>query len=128
MLSVIGYANLLDEIAKELTKEQIGNQRLWSNTVPGYLLWMDDVALAHQDKKEVQKMLNTTDEMAKRFHIKFGKEKSQILTIQNNDVTPCLKIGDQTMDQTDTYKYLGMTMKNKGNLDDHIKKLRGKPR
>ena len=126
MLSVIGYANLIDEIAKELTKEQIGNQRLWSNTVPGCLLWMDDVALAHQDKKEVKKMLNTTDEMAKRFHIKFGKEKSQILTIKNSDVTPCLKIGDQTMDQTDTYKYLGMTMNNKGNLDDHIKKLRGK--
>ena len=76
--------HLIDEKAKELTKEQkdYGNQRLWSNTVPGCLLWMDDVALAHQDKKEVQKMLNTTDEMAKRFHIKLGKEKSQILTIQ----------------------------------------------
>ena len=71
-------------------------------------------------------MFNTTDEMAKRLHIKFGKEKSQILTIKNNDATPCLKIGNQTMDQTDTYKYLGMTMDNKGNLDDHIKKLRGK--
>ena len=72
-------------------------------------------------------MLNTANETAKRFHIKFGKDKSQIITIENNDITPILKICTQTMNQTDTYKYIGMTMNKKGNLDDHIKKLRGKP-
>ena len=74
---------------------------------------MDDVAVAHHDKEEVQDMLNTTDEMAKRFHIKFGKEKSQILTIKKPRYNPNLKIVDQTLGQTDAYKYLGMTMNKK---------------
>ena len=35
-------------------------------------------------------------------------------------------MGDQTLDQTETYKYLGNTINNKGNMEDHIKKLKGK--
>ena len=32
----------------------IGNQKLWNNTISGCLLWMDDVALIHHDKEEPQ--------------------------------------------------------------------------
>ena len=71
----------MDEIAKELQKKSTGNQEIWSNTTMGCLLWMDDVVLIHHDKEEIQKMLNITDDIAMRYHIKFGKEKSQILTV-----------------------------------------------
>ena len=74
----------------------------------GCLLWMDDVVLIHHDKEEIQKMLNITNEIAKRYHIKFGKEKSQILTIGNTEETPNFKLRDETIDPTTTYKYLGM--------------------
>ena len=75
ILSVIEYANLMDEIAKELQEKSAGYQKIWSNTTMGCLLWMADVVLIHHDKEEIQKMINITNEIAKRYHIKFGKEK-----------------------------------------------------
>ena len=128
VLSVIEYANLIDEIAKELKERTVGNQKLWSNNISGCLLWMDDVALIHHDKDELQKMLDITDDIAKRYHIKFGKEKSQILTIGKNESTPQggAEIGDLTLDNTATYKYLGMIVNNKGSLQDHLTKTKGK--
>ena len=85
-----------------------------------------DVVLIHHDKEEIQKMLDITDEIAKRYHIKFGKEKSQILTIGNTEETPNFKLGDETIDPTTTYKYLGMTVNRKGNLETHLNAVKGK--
>ena len=92
----------------------------------GCLLWMDDVVLVHHDKEEIQKMLNITDDIAKRYHIKFGKEKGQILTIGNEEPRPNLIVGDKGMDSTTTYKYLGMTMNRKENLEAHLNATNGK--
>ena len=87
---------------------------------------MDDVALIHNDHNELQKMLDTTDEIAKRYHIKFGKEKSQIITIGKSTINHNFHLGDQILDQTTNYKYLGMSINDKGNLEDHLNKLKGK--
>ena len=126
VLSVIEYANLMDEIAKELQEKSAGYQKIWSNTTMGCLLWMDDVVLIHHDKEEIQKMLNIINEIAKRYHIKFGKEKSQTLTIGNTEETPNLKLGDEAIDPATTYKYLGMTVNRKGNLEAHLNAVKGK--
>ena len=85
VISVIDYANLIDDISKELNELTIANQKLC-------LLWMDDVALIHHDKEELRRMLNTctTNELANIYHIKFGKEKSQSMTI--NGKTPNTEI------------------------------------
>ena len=117
---MIGHANLVDEITKELQENSTGYQKIWSNTTMGCLLWMDDVVLIHHDKEEIQKMLSITNEIAKRYHIKFGKEKSQILTIGNTEVTLNLKLWNETIDPTTTNKYLGMTVNGKGNLEAHL--------
>ena len=53
-------------------------------------------------------------------------EKSQILTIGNTEVTPNFKLGDETIDPTTTYKYLGMTVNRKGNLEAHLNAVKGK--
>ena len=58
---------------------------------------MDDVALIHKNKTELQKMLLITDEVAKRYHNKFGQEKSQTITIGKNQETK-FKLGDMEMD------------------------------
>ena len=71
-------------------------------------------------------MLNTTNDIAKRYHIEFGNQKSQILTIgpKQNDQT--FQIGEQALQNTDKYKYLGITINNKGNMEEHIKQTKGK--
>ena len=111
VLSVIEYANLIDEIAKEISMEKIGTTKIGSTEIEGCLLWMDDVALIHKNKSELQKMLDITDE--------FGQEKSQTITLGKNQETK-FKLGDMEMDNTETYKYLGITINNKGSMEDHI--------
>ena len=126
VLSVIEYANLMDEIAKELKSKKVGNQQVWNSNINGCLLWMDDVALFHHDREELQRMLDITDDIATRYHIKFGKEKSQVLTIGKTQTEPQFKLGQSLLDNTETYQYLGMTINNKGNLTNHLKKTKGK--
>jgi hypothetical protein len=126
VLSVIEYANLMDEIAKELENEKNGLQKIWNNDIPGCLLWMDDVALIHHDREILQKMLDITDDIAKRYHIQFGKEKSQVITIGKTQYQPQFNLGKVTLNNIESYKYLGMTINKKGNLADHLVKTKGK--
>ena len=73
-------------------------------------------------------MLDITDEVAKIYHIKFGQEKSQTITIGKNQETK-FKLGDmEIMDTTETYKYLGITINNKGSMEDHIQNSTAKQR
>ena len=87
---------------------------------------MDDVALIHHDRDELQRILDITEDIAIRYHIQFGKEKSQVLTIGPKSNNQEFKLGDITLGNTDTYKYLGTVINNKGSLEDHIKSTKGK--
>ena len=83
---------------------------------------MDDAALIHQDLEELKAMVETTNEIAKRCHIKFGKEKSQILTINGKTPPEAIATGDTILDSTTTYTYLGVTTNNRGTMENHIGK------
>jgi hypothetical protein len=114
VLSVIEYANLMDEIAKEIQHRKTGTQKIWEKSSTGCLLWMDDVALIHHEPNVLQNMLNITDDIAKRYHIKFGTEKSQVLTIGKPSEKNNFNLGNITLDNTDTYNYLGMILNSHG--------------
>ena len=61
-----------------------------------------------------------------RYHIKFGKEKSQILTIGNAAPSPSLQLGDDLLDQANTY-LLGITIDIKGNnVETHLNNTKAK--
>ena len=66
VLSVIQYGLLMDDINKEIIKEYIGPIIDCAKEPIGCLLWMDDVALISNGPKELQKMLNITNEVANR--------------------------------------------------------------
>ena len=65
-------------------------------------------------------MLETTEEIAKIYHIKFGKEKSQILTLSSKYPITHMQMGDMKLASTKTYKYLG-TMMTGGSIFAFIK-------
>ena len=127
ILSVLEYANLMDEITKEIRKNPKCNINIGNETTPGCFLWMDDVVLMHTDPRMIQNMLDTTYRIAQRYRIKFGTEKSKVLHI--GPPTPLrnkFTLGPQTLEATDTYKYLGITLNTKGDLTDHLKITKGK--
>ena len=60
--------------------------------------------------------------MTKRYRIKFGTEKSKVLPIG-----PSSPLRNKfTLEATDTYKYLGITLNSKGDLTDNLKITKGK--
>ena len=127
VLSVILYANLMDEINKRITQ---------SNTPPimeqlqeetGCLLWVDDVVLIADNPINAQKLLNITNKVTSTYHVEFGTEKSRVLKIgSHNQPNPVLTLGTTYLQYTDKYKYLGEIINNHCNLKDHITAIRGK--
>ncbi len=127
VLSVAQYALLMDEISKEITNESKGIPIPNSSEKIGSLLWVDDVALMSTTEEELQKMLDITEKTAKKYRIEFGKEKSKVLKIgKKGEQNPKFKLGEMDMELTEKYDYLGETVNNKGNIEDHIKKIKGK--
>ena len=126
VLSVIQYALLMDEINKEITRQNVGPKMNEIAEPIGCLLWMDDVALISNNPEELQKMLDITHEMASRYHIEFGTAKSKILKIGRAKDRPDLFLGTQILEYENTYKYLGETLNSKGNMEDHINQVKRK--
>ena len=87
---------------------------------------MDDVALISNDEKEMQQMLDITDHIAKKYHIEFGQSKSESLIIGKSPTPPKFKLGNQVLNNTNQYKYLGITINNKNDISNHIKNIKSK--
>ena len=77
-----------------------------------YALLMDEI------NKEIQE--------TEKYHIKFGKEKSQSLTIGKTSEQPRLTLGQMQVEPTEKYKYLGEMVNEKLNLKDQLKQIEGK--
>lgn len=123
VLSVIEYALLMDEISKENHKTQNNNNNV--NT----LLWMDDVAIITDNVEEMKTLLKSTQEIADRYCIAFGPEKSNTMIINKKFAqtkTIDLKLGELTLEQVNKYKYLGCTINDKGDQEDQITNIKGK--
>ena len=116
----------MDEIAKELGKDKDNIITIGDKNMPGCLLWMDDVVLIHHDKHIMQNMIDTTNEIANRYRIQFGQEKSKIMIVGKDKDDDKFKLGQMPLQKIDHYKYLGVTLNNKGTLSDHLKQVKGK--
>ena len=113
VLSVLQYALLIDEINKEITKENLGTYIDSLDETIGCLLWMDDVLLISSEPNELQQMLNITSAIAGKYHVQFGEEKSNVMKIGRNKENPEFTQGDMNLKYTDKYKYLGYMQNNK---------------
>ena len=126
VLSVIEYAALIDEISKELKEKGLGlktNGRIIIDS----LLWMDDVCLIHHDLDTLQTMLDITNHVALKYHIQFGAAKCKVIR-KGKGRKSNLKLNGEVLEEVTTYKYLGETINNKGNLTDDINEIEKKVR
>ena len=80
VLSVIEYATLIDEIATELRENELGITTETGHILES-LLWMDDVCLVHYDFAKLQKILNITNHVARKYHVEFGAAKCKVVKI-----------------------------------------------
>ena len=52
-------------------------------------------------------MLDITNQTTKKYHIEFGKAKSNIMKRGGQNTKEPAKLGDMELEGTDKYKYLG---------------------
>jgi len=117
----------MDEISKETNKinQPGGPQKYPTNT----LLWMDDVVLMADNPRDMEMLLKTTYEVASRYRIVFGKEKSNTMIVKKNltrhpQTDFC--IGQIPLQHTHKYKYLGYTISDTNSPYLHLKTVNGK--
>ena len=127
VLSVLKYASVMDDCAKEITKLNKGILIPGTNNKIGCLLWMDDVLLLADTQQELQEMLDITKKVADKYHIVFGEEKSKVMIIgKSNPKDPPTKLGDMTLKITDNYKYLGEIINNRKSTKNQMDEARRK--
>ena len=66
---------VMDEIAKEIIKQEKGINIPNTNKRLGCLLWMDDVVPIAENQEDLQEMLNITGNIANKYHTVFGEGK-----------------------------------------------------
>ena len=129
VLSVLQYATVMDEIAKEIQKTNIGIEIPGSNTKIGCLLWMDDVLLMADNEKDLQTLLNITVNTANKYHIVFGEEKSKIMIMNSKkELKNTMKLGNMTLKTTENYKYLGEIINHKKSMKNPNIRIKKKGR
>ena len=121
---MIEYANLIDEISKELQEKGLGIN-MENGDILDSLLWMDDVCLIHHDLKKLQEILDVTNHVAKKYHIEFGAAKCKVVKI-GKGTTSQLTLNETVLEEVKAYKYLGEMINQKGNLEAQIKEIERK--
>ena len=125
VLAVTQYATLMDEINKEIQERKL-TQQIKIDPESKCLLWVDDVAIITNNIKDQKTMLQITEEIADKYRIKFGENKTKLLQIGKKQEAHTLTINNFKIENTANYKYLGETINTKNNIDDHIKGIEQK--
>ena len=126
VLSVTMYALMMDETNKALMETDLGIEIPGSNTRIPCLLWMDDVVLAETNTNCAQQQLDITNHTSLKYHVEYGMAKTKYLRVGKPQPPITLKLGNQTLEETDKYTYLGEINNQRMNMKDQITAIVGK--
>ena len=124
VLSVILFGMIMDQISKELSKEDLGIQISGTDLKVSSLLWVDDVVLLETYEEKMKRILEVVNETSKKYHIEFGESKSKAMKI--GKVRPKFYLGDMELQYTESYKYLGYMTNTRNDLGIHLNSIKGK--
>ena len=117
------YALLMDETSKALAESELGIEIPNTKTKIPCLLWMDDVVLAETTPKRSQQLLDITNDTSLKYHVEYGMPKTNYLRIGGKKDPVEMKLGQNTLKETEKYTYLGEINNNKMNLKDQIQAI-----
>ena len=75
------------------------------------LLYADDDVLIAPSETSLQRMLNVMNDWCRKWRLIVNRDKTKVVHFRPNSMGRCqanFTCGDQTLDVTDTYKYLGL--------------------
>ena len=125
VLSGTEFSSLIDNAEQALQSEKLGVS--YGRTKIASLLLMDDIILVAESPTQLQNMLNVMDNIANRWHLIFNPTKSKIM-IAGEANGPHLpwRLGELTLQETQSYTYLGEVITPNLKLEAHLKHLQQK--
>ena len=102
----------MDQINKDLEKKPLGIEIDDKGTRAPCRLWVDDVVIATSNE-ELQEMLESTNHTTKKYHIEFGKPKSNKINRAKKNTGTTGTLGNMELEMADKYKYLGQIINHK---------------
>ena len=124
------FAKLMDMISEEFQEAGDGFQ-LSPEFLISVLLWVDDVITLAEGEDNQELVLQKINDFAIRHKIKWGQSKCNVMRVgRHTSEKREWKLGDLTIQESSSYKYLGDIISNDGknsmNLEDRKHKLRAK--
>ena len=86
---------------------------------------MDDVALIHENLKEPQEFMNTTNHVTLTNHLAFGAAKCKVVKNGPGKKSQ-INLNGQVLEEVTVYKYLGDMVNSNGDQEDQLIALKGK--
>ena len=107
VLSPALFSVLMKDLVDMLKEHNLGVS--FASQIINALLYADDVALLAESEVQLQQMLNVASDFASKWNLKFNASKSKVLVIgKRTDKNKLWYIGHTSIEEADTYKYLGV--------------------
>jgi hypothetical protein len=87
---------------------EVGEERLT------LLLYADDIVLLAETEQDLQKMVSCIYEYSRKWRFELNSKKTQVVVFGKRKKEACIKLGEVTLEEVDSYKYLGMVMQKRG--------------
>ena len=119
------FSKLMDMLQEEIEPTGEGFCLNCDLTIP-YLLWVDDVVSFAEGKVNQEKMLIRVNEFGLKHKLKWGADKCNILKVgKHKDNSPDnWKLGEEPIEETASYKYLGDIITADGKNEKNIEARR----
>ena len=120
------FAKLMDTLAEELQPTGEGFQ-INANLKIAVLLWVDDVVSCVEGANKQEQMLQKIADFATKHKLKWGASKCKVMKVgKHQEKERKWRLGELTIEESETYKYLGDTISNDGKNAKNLEQRKAK--
>ena len=119
------FAKTMDTAADDLKEGDLGIKR--EDQIIPALIFMDDVGSMAEGYKQQEKTLRAIDNFGVKHKIEWGQDKCKVMEIgKHKEKKIEWKLGEKTIENCKSYKYLGEIITRDGKNDENLKARYGK--
>ena len=115
--------DIIKEVEEKTKKLQVGYRKMTVVTV-GECAFADDLAVFAKNEVDLQYNLEMWKGALEEKNLKLNVDKTKVMSIGKNNTAVTIRLNGMTMEQTDSYRYLGVRIhrsgKNEAELNDRI--------
>ena len=119
-LMVPMFAKTMDTAAEEMREKDLGIV-IRDQKIPG-LIFMDDLGTMAEGYEQQEKTLETVHDFGVKHKIEWGQDKCKVMELgTHREDRKGWKLGDKTIENCQTYKYLGEIISRDGSNNENLK-------